>query len=406
MASTDGGATGRLIIKCGWSYLFNIKGTTSFNITPADTLSYDYTVSPPDAEITVESPYSDYFIYSVDQRGSDESVETSGSSYGTITITPTKECGDKMEITIRAKNKYNDEVVGEKVIRGFCKYGKLPAQITADSRTRGRWSSLNNGVLTLGDGEEYSLQVGIKGSGYNGHIEKVEFKCNDTSLSSIISQTSTSVGNDQCLFKISHGEDNIYKKEGYTIHHLYVDKSFPTYADTKKYAWASGIYQHKEGWSNEYTYNSGYFILVKPDTSWDRVYYAHMNSNTSISGYSTGCSVGKLINLDGDGNLIQTENLQELTDYKGFFMEKSELENNPWLYCPGVNIGNPNVTIDSHIITKHVDATEKTWTSSDDTVRESRQIGTIEITIIHNGKTEKADLTIPVYLETRNCPCQ
>ena len=406
VATTDGGAKGKVTIKCGWSYLFNVKGTTSFNITPADVLSYDYTVSPPDAEITVESPYSDCFIYSVDQIGSDESVDSSGMSYGTITITPTKECGEKMDITIRAKNKYNDEVVGEKVIKGFCKYGKLPAQITANSRTRGKWSGLESGVLKLGDGEEFSLQFGIKGSGYNGYIEKVEFKCKDNSLTNIMSQTSTKVGEDQCLLKLSHGADIVDKKDGYTINHLYVDKSFPTYADTLKYTWYSGIFQHKEGWSNEYTYNSGLYILIKPDANWDRVYYAKMNSNTSISGYSTGCYAGKLENRDADGELIQTENLKELTDYKGAFILKEDFENNAWLYCPGTTIGNPNVTIPAHVITKHVDATATTWTSSDTTLRDSRQIGTIEITIIHNGKTEKADLTIPVYLETRYCPCQ
>ena len=429
MASTDGGATGRLIIKCGWSYLFNIKGTTSFSITPADTLSYDYTVSPPDAEITVESPYSDYFIYSVDQRGSDESVETSGSSYGTITITPTKECGDKMEITIRAKNKYNDEVVGEKVIRGFCKYGKLPAQITADSRTRGRWSSLNNGVLTLGDGEEYSLQVGIKGSGYNGHIEKVEFKCNDTSLSSIISQTSTSVGNDQCLFKISHGTDMIDQRKGYTINHLYVDPSYPSWDDMMSYGWYSAMLVHQKGQSNEFTYKNGMLRLFKPDGIICHMgYYAddYIGCVGSDS-YSVG---NDLVNKDKDGNFIKTENLKEATDWRGRFITTSELKNNPWLYCPGTVVsdnmavfkvnwsdiengtykngkyGDPLCLVEPHIIGSHVDATEDTWTSSDDTVRESRQIGTIEIIIIHNGKTEKADLTIPVYLETRNCPCQ
>lgn len=334
-----------------------------------------------------------------------------------------------MEITIRAKNKYNDEVVGEKVIRGFCKYGKLPAQITADSRTRGRWSSLNNGVLTLGDGEEYSLQVGIKGSGYNGHIEKVEFKCNDTSLSNIISQTSTSVGNDQCLFKISHGTDMIDQRKGYTINHLYVDPSYPSWDDMMSYGWYSAMLVHQKGQSNEFTYKNGMLRLFKPDgINCHMGYYAddYIGCVGSDS-YSVG---NNLVNKDKDGNFIKTENLKEATDWRGRFITTSELKNNPWLYCPGTVVsddmavfkvnwsdiengtykngkyGDPLCLVEPHIIGSHVDATEKTWTSSDDTVRESRQIGTIEITIIHNGKTEKADLTIPVYLETRNCPCQ
>ena len=454
MGTTDGGAAVKLTIKCAWSYNFSIKGSTSFNIPPTQSISFEYTVSPANADISVESPdLNTVFKANVTKKGEVEAnpsdlLSSSKSSYGIIEIIPLQETDKLVSIRLIAKNKANDAIIGEQKLSGYIKYNKLEVEVNNSARIIGKYSELKDNILNLGDGETYTIRIGIKNEKANGYIEDIIFKPNTegVKLSDKITSYTTSVGETMEL-SIEHKDDVIKREEKYKIKKLLVDKRYPSLDDLKKFTW-SEWYTDSGRWtlfSLRFPCPDGYGRGDCP------IYYLWGDNTNS---YLNWRYIGRSYKYGGDSNYLKygydenrpatiasaywsaasqsNPNLVEREDMRDYVMSKTEFESIPWLYCPGTktnwanedvyfnNIeffengwengwykdGDQGTYIQAHIMTQHVTAESFIETSSDSTPKDSKNIGVLVITLNHNGKTEKADFQIPVYLKTRDCPCQ
>ena len=67
---TDGGAKGTISVRVAWDYEFTISGSTDFTITPVETKSIEFSVSPSDADIHVSSTdLNALFVYELNNNG-------------------------------------------------------------------------------------------------------------------------------------------------------------------------------------------------------------------------------------------------------------------------------------------------------------------------------------------------
>lgn len=430
MGTTDGGAAVKVTIKCAWSYSFSIKGSTSFNIPPTKSISFEYTVSPVNSEISVESPdLNTVFRANIIKKGeiepdSENHLVTSTSAYGTIEIIPLVETDHLVSIKLVAKNKSNGAIVGEQKLSGYIKYNKLEAEVKSYARNKGKYSVYNNNVLNLGDGETYSIQFGIKNEMADGYVSSVAFE----NTLGITATTTSDGGNGTMTIQIPHNDDS--------IDYVYrIDKLMVPYD-------SSG---NALDWKNDFSWACFYWnsdnddfcgLVYKPywgkrsdgANAWGEsyaVYEYHLrtgNFNSRLWYY---------VNFENDYKVFSPQfSIREDTSWRGKTLTENQLKNYAWLYCPGSpkadekdflysysdfqsnkyvhggygNQGGATADEEERIFYPNCEATKVA--STDTTVASVTYIGKITVSVVHNGKTEKTNLEIPVYLNVRKCPCQ
>lgn len=442
LGSTDGGATARLTVRCGWTYEFTLDGSTRFNISDISSqgkLTYNYTVKPADAEISIESSdINEAFKANVIKQGVTEAESSivPEASYGIIEIEPLCETDHIVSIRVVAKNKINNAIVGEHNLSGYIKYKSLNVELRSFSRSVGKWSKRDGDVITLGDGETVSLDLAISNKNYIGYIKEVKFVPVNSSYARTVANelTTSSVNSDGgVVYQISHNNDHISSETKYFIRHLYAHKNYASLSFMKQFQWYCYYYTTSNGnhWESlRIKYPSGYLM-------------ARWNENES--GEEGGFGDGKIYNdylqasnVHSDYSIPFTKiaeegNLVEMTEYRNTYMSVSELQNNPWLFCPGTISASADndyyyswaditsgryvtgcygsgerVYIAPQIWTKHVDCELVTVYSTDNSEVSNTMVGNIQITVSHNGKDEKPaeNFTIPVYLSVRNSSCR
>ena len=432
LGSTDGGATARITIKCGWTYDFKIDGSTRFNISdisPSGKLTYKYSVTPAEAEVYVESSDLDeIFSANVVKLGTIEADGNSGtsSSYGIIEIIPLKETEINRNVNIRlvAKNKLNDAIVGEQNISGTIGYKYLDVELKKFAKNIGKWSKCEDGVITIGDGETISLQFGIKNKNYTGFVQKAEFIPEQNSSYAQEVKTEFNVesfkSDGDVICQLQHINDNVDTEEMYLIHHLYAHPDYKTMVQMKQFSW--GVYDNYD-WDIFGEYNYDYLHCFLPDGSIYARWYEDWGSDFNKGRLGTITS----ITLEPS-----VSNLVEIDSYQETYMSKNEFQNNPWLWCPGTitsrwsdntikftweDITSGKYTngwfgeggklnISPQVWKNHCDCELVEVQSTDDSEVSCMLVGKIYVTVSHFGRDQNEHFSFPVYLSIRNTPCK
>lgn len=178
--SSTGGSKANLAVTLSWDYSFILNdpekttATMIWSCSPeAPTKTWEYTVNPPDADIqiTTENEYIGYVETTVEADAK--------TGKGTISLTPKQETDKAFTISIHATNKYNQVEFGLKNIQANFQYTEVTPRITYIG-SNGVFSKYNtdSNVLTLGDGETVTLDIGIKEKRSNAVIKDVQFVTN------------------------------------------------------------------------------------------------------------------------------------------------------------------------------------------------------------------------------------
>lgn len=149
---TDGGAKGQLSVRVAWDYKFSLSGETAFTKTPDTPVTYTYTVSPVDAEVSVSSTEKDTVFTSTVSADSSDGT-------GTITLSPLRESSGAFSVTFTATNPNNGDTVGSKTVTGKFVYSSYPVKLKFVGST-GKFSTLrSDGSLVIGDGETVTVNA-------------------------------------------------------------------------------------------------------------------------------------------------------------------------------------------------------------------------------------------------------
>lgn len=427
---TDGNAKAQCAVKVAWDYEFSVSGATSFTIEPIEHKKFDFSVSPADSVISVDSTDTDtLFSYEVNNNG---------DGTGSVTIKPITESPGNIVINIVAKNPHKDyETVGSKSIAAKFSYSKLTPVITQTSRS-GNYSNWNNSgnIITIGDGENISLNFGISQEKANGYIENVSF----TPHSGYNGYAAVDLVTD-------NGTNKIYKISNLTgdtvTYEYYISKAYVPYYDGAAILnWKTDM-----AWYEAHCYHSGgicskWFGMVSKSHSkvircikdWSEysqsqpTYYAlancRLNNKNGIIGnveeYSYNGAVGVAWKYGSHFTKVEDPS------YRGKIMDANEFEHIAWFYCCGTRdpygawchrgdwidecsmdykytqfgCDGEELGIKDFIMSENVTATKRT--STDRTVKSLDVIGYLTVKIHHLNTYNT--VTIPVQLETRNCP--
>lgn len=442
MASTDGGATGKLTVKCAWTYDFKIQGQTYFSIKPKDTLEYTYSVCPANAIISVESPDLDeYFIAEITSEGElvEDKYQQEAIGKGVIKITSLAESPRELNILFRATNPINDGVVGEIPLKGYSKYRFLEVEKKNSKRVVGKWSREITDGIVLGDGEKMQLSLSLKEKDADAYVKRVAYNKYRQDSQVVIDQQNQ-VGKDLQVF-VKHNYDYIKTTtvQKYKIDHLYYDASYP---DWTNFHWEMSYTYHTFG-KNDY-----YMLLVVPGGSClsngeqntsNHAYMEYDLDNDSVKDeYCRYKQLSRQVTTQSgttteyyyDYTMVNKPALTEDTRYANTYMDISDFENCPWLFCPGSVVhteddfvltwadiqsgkyrngcfSRTELNVPPHVMTEHVAAakvdvvTESTNTAVINYVLD----GYITVYLNHCGKEEMTEMQIPVYVETRECRC-
>lgn len=417
LGSTDGGATVRITVKCGWTYDFKIDGATRFNISdisPSGKITYKYTVTPADAEISVESSdLDDVFSANVEKLGTIKAEGNAGtsSSYGIIEIIPLKETDINRYVNIKlvARNKLNNAIVGEQNISGYIKYKNLDVELKKFAKNIGKWSKCEDNVITIGDGETVSLEFAIKNTNYTGFVKEAKFVPLQNSayaqeLKNEFIATSNRQDN-EIIFQLEHTNDHIDSEKMYLIHHLYAHPDYKTMQQMHNFQW----YCYYHSYIADFTrYYDDYLKIKSP----------------SGSQYGSWYEGSRLDSFKDPVDLI------ELEQYTETYMSIDELKNNPWLWCPGTvskakedvyyswadilsgryvngSYGSGGqITIGPQVWANHCDCELVTVVTQDDTEVSCIMVGNVVVTVSHFGADQPEYFSFPIYLTVRNTPCK
>ena len=403
---TDGGAKGQLTVRVSWDYDFRINGKTDFTITPDETATIEYSVSPIDSKIEVSSTDTDItFTYELTDNG---------DGTGKVAIRPLAETNNAVQIYLIATNpNNNDEEVGRKLITGKFLYRNVTPKISLIS-SDGKYSYYNQdaNALVIGDGEAATMNFAIEETGSNAYVSKVEFTPKVTEHDVII--TAAGGTDKNAIYTVNHGTDII--KYDYVVDKLLI----PYYGGTEinwmtQFSW--GCYYHNpSNWGNtKYEDYCGLGVksrgLCNPQTQ-----AANLGGTTWYMYHDDDWSKNRL-------EPLPNWTLKEDLTWRGKIISEEELKHYAWLYCPGTpqsgqrdfwysyedfengtlvngTFGrNAGCDLDPRIMTEHISYHEIPVT--DTTKKDIKNIGVLTIYVIHNGKTTtyKTD----VLIEVRYC---
>lgn len=163
LIQTSSGSYAQCKIICSWDYYFKVN-KSSISTTPVKPGSFTYRTNP-QAEITVEAA-SDVIgdADKIVEVGYDLEPDDSGYYTGTIKVSPVAEGTTKLTVT--ATNPFNDDVIGTQTVTVNSFYSKLTPKIEISSST-GRFSYYDKKeqILHIGDGEEVNLKFGFEEQG-------------------------------------------------------------------------------------------------------------------------------------------------------------------------------------------------------------------------------------------------
>lgn len=420
---TDGGAKAQCSVRVSWDYEFSVTGSTAFTITPTETKTIDFKVSPADSKISVESTSSAYFNYE---------IKDNGDGTGSVLIKPITETSGDISINITAKNPNKDyEEVGKKTIRAAFKYARLTPKISFVG-SDGKFSRLDSstGILYVGDGENVTLGIGIVEGKANGSIKGVSFEKTAEYSCEVIGASDDS-GNR--IFK-SNVEDQVEK--GYWV----TEAMRPLYQNQDILDWKDSVAWYFKGYEKHSSDHRGSLALCSSKYSvvsdgfqakgatldtielqdntykWISLWWGGQNGNRDhrfwlVNDIKQEPYTGKYFTAKKDSSL------------NGFYLEKDFWRIGYW-WCPGTQGTSPtdyddgdrfykveynpansitgeyHLTIEPHIMTDHV--TAQYGYSTDKTVVLQKKIGNLAVEVYHNGNTPEK-YSYPVYLEVRNC---
>ena len=411
---TDGNAKAQCTVKVAWDYEFAIVGSTTFTCTPIETKTYEYSVSPVDAQICIESTELDsIFTYE---------TKDNGNGTGVITIKPITESPNPVYIKVIAKNPKKDyEEIGSKTITAKFAYPALTLHSSFVSRD-GNFSSFNesSNTLTIGDGENVQLKFQIKEKQSQSFISKVQYtKSNGSTVDLTYGLVKEEKDQNFAIYNFEHPTDKTIMQ--YRIEKAYVPTWLPYGAATGTGAvieindWQTSIVWRAESDNVSGDCTDDYFGLTSTTYS----SFSRDNSNSYFS-----CDQVKWLKMWTDGDYNNTTGSyygkKEDTSLRGKIYSEDEFRKIGWFYCPGTEadgkcdrfiyypVANPGghgrnslVYLEPHVMTENVTAIYETTT--DKTIVSSGQIGYITVIISHLGKDGAQKFTIPVYCEERNC---
>ena len=442
LLSTDGGATARLTINCAYNFSCNVLGSTSFNIKPNEKVEFTYIACPPDARINIASGYlNTNFTANVEVT-----EKTEDNQRGKITLTPVKECKDKISIEVQALWGAEERVVARDYINGTIKYpGKLSVGISNVNKKKGSIDAWTGYAVSIEDGGEVSLEVYIAESKANGYISEIKY---NNPRDGIKVTTNNTTDGKQAIIDAS-AIDYIVSEERYFIKNLWVDSRYTSMKDFRWQVFDKTI-EHTFS-SNEY---ADYLRLLYPGFpgTYDRdleanCYLAYDDDDENGTDWIPAKEVTKnvpIMGWDSKGEytevgsetvtnmeFVETSRaLEELTSYRNTWMSIDELKNNPWLWCPGTiskyqeNVTftwaqivdgtyingsygrNDKVSVDPHIMRSHVDAELRTWYSDDNTIKWVEDAGYLTVTVVHNDSSESSNIQIPIRVYFKECKCK
>lgn len=411
---TDGNAKAQCTVKVAWDYEFSVNGSTAFSCTPLQTKTFEYSVSPTDADISIESTEKDtLFTYE---------IKDSGNGNGTVTITPITESPNSVYITIVATNpnKSNEEI-GSKTITAKFQYPTLSLD-TSFVKSSGNFSSYNDAsdTFTIGDGESVQLKFKINEKNSQSFISKVDYTMsNGSSVQLSNALVSENKDENYAIYSFTHPTDVTTMQ--YRIEKAYVPIYLPNGSSTGSGAvieindWQTSLVWREESDSvNDGT--NDYFGLTS-------LTYSQYSRNNNSSYFSP--DTVKWLKMYTDGSYNNTTGTyfgkKEDTSLRGKIYSVDEFREIAWFYCPGTEadgkcdrfvyypISNPGghgkgatVYVNEGVMTENVTAIYEP--SSNKTVISNGQIGYITVIISHLGKDGAQKFTIPVYCEVRNCP--
>ncbi|MCQ2588544.1 MAG: hypothetical protein MJ174_10540, partial [Treponema sp.] len=411
---TDGNAKAQCTVKVAWDYEFAIVGSTTFTCTPIETKTYEYSVSPVDAQICIESTELDsIFTYE---------TKDNGDGTGSITIKPITESPNPVYIKVIAKNPKKDyEEIGNKTITAKFAYPALSLHSSFVSRD-GNFSNFNesSNTLTIGDGENVQLKFQINEKQSQSFISKVQYtKSNGSTVDLVCGMVKEEKDQNFAIYNFSHPTDKTTMQ--YRIEKAYVPTYLPNGSATGAGAvveindWQTSIVWRAESDNVSGDCTDDYFGLTSTT-------YSSFSRDNSSSYFS--CDQVKWLRMWTDGDYNNTTGSyygkKEDTSLRGKIYSVDEFRKIGWFYCPGTEadgkcdrfvyypVANPGghgrnslVYMDPHVMTENVTAIYET--STDKTVISSGQIGYITVIISHLGKDGAQKFTIPVYCEERNC---
>lgn len=242
--------------------------------------------------------------------------------------------------------------------------------------------------MIIGDDENVEMKFDVKESKVNGYVSKVEFiKSDNTANFGVTEKADTSVYK---LCTISDLNPDTIVNE-YRINELYVPVvgGVPLGELQMKNVYYSPVHE-----SHSTCYNAWRFIY----------------NGTILARWSYHDGNHRWQNGILECTPIYNVTIQKDDSYKGKRYSIAEFQANNWFYCPylGWNAGGAcgdglghEVYIEAHVNRSHVDAS--LVPTLDETVQNYKEAGYLQITFIHNGKTEISRTRVPVYYEVRNC---
>ena len=411
---TDGNAKAQCTVKVAWDYEFAIVGSTTFTCTPIETKTYEYSVSPVDAQICIESTELDsVFTYE---------TKDNGNGTGSITIKPITESPNPVYIKVIAKNPKKDyEEIGSKTITAKFAYPALTLHSSFVSRD-GNFSSFNesSNTLTIGDGENVQLKFQINEKQSQSFISKVQYtKSNGSTVDLTYGLVKEEKDQNFAIYNFKHPADKTIMQ--YRIEKAYVPTWLPNGAATGAGAvveindWQTSIVWRAESNNVGSDSTDDYFGLTSTT-------YSSFSRDNSSSYFN--CDQVKWLRMWTDGDYNNTSGSyygkKEDTSLRGKIYSVDEFRKIGWFYCPGTEADgkcdrfvyypvatpgghgrNALVYVDPHVMTENVTAIYETSTNK--TIISSGQIGYITVIISHLGKDGAQKFTIPVYCEERNC---
>ncbi|MBC6713603.1 Ig-like domain-containing protein [Treponema sp. Marseille-Q3903] len=408
---TDGNVKVNLSVRVAWDYDFTLTGKFPIKCIPTESAEIGFKVNPKYADIAVTSADDGYYDYV---------VNNSGDGTGTIIITPKSETPQEITIHVQATNpNNNNEVVGSKTFTAKFAYADTDIKpILSFTNKDGIFSRFDreNNVLYIGDGETGEFYTTMNLPVANARIENITFTPKSgVTVSGFNTSTST--------FTVNGGTDNVdqvyyvssAKKPVYypNLERVVTSQTQGGLVETYYYDNTAGAITIENWKTDFYWAGDGDYWYSWGDHNFSWVgLLSHSYSKQDIdinTGNMGDTCKNKWVYAKNDEGNAWTSKWWGLADNPaevGKTYSKSEFEKIAWYYCPGISHtqsykqASYTATIPAQVWSPHVTATLQNSTDRNYSIED---LGTIKITLHHNGHNISKQFEIKVYKETRKC---
>lgn len=386
ICTTESGVVSKMNITVAWDYTFNIDKSI-IEDTPDKDYEVNFKVSPVDAEIILESTSI-----------ANCTVVNNNDGTGKILIKPVIEGTDTFKIMARNPHTTDNIEFGSKQIKLDLRYSRLTVATKLNSST-GNFSYISDdGQIFIGDGEEVTLDFAIKETKADGEITDIKFEKtqntqNKTTLTQFIADAPVysttglkmilnhTVDYNQYRYRITTGyRPGSYKGKNLSLSDFRYCYHFDDFDCNHGFGnWNHGGDNNRYyGIVTHYSNSSFDYAKGRNDFAWESCSEGRAPNSKVFNDYGWAY-------LEGAGwNSSYTKVRDESLD--DTIMSKEEFEQYVWYYYNG------------SIMICNISAQRE---PSDDTIRESYQIGTLVYTVKHGSKTETNRLT--VNYQRRDC---